>query len=567
MTSSKNKTEAKHFLRVWVLLLPVLSLFALTNAASAAAALADDDDPPLLSLWRGGLLNIDFRYNLNATGAGYGSAMMGGILSAGVGHNAAIIFNNPAGLGFIQNRDFVFDTQLGYGSWTTSSIENNIISSFNDEIETETDNFVRDPDNFILSASPTIRPTQINSLRAGVGSGFTSFAVAWPVYRNVVLGLGATQPADIRFRLQSSGLSTKIREEQGTDDVSVRFDILMNISSLLDFSFQMQNFTVGLGALLYSGELGDVAGGFALNRYTTAHRRILSTDLNGFVVVGGADERFFNNPNDPNLNFAAGESNDFVMQASGDFQDTRNGFQFSASWKTPWFADISLSYNHMPEFSLTDPNSFSRAFLPVFIVGQDVLSGDLELELDSLQANKPNLSTERDISDLISDSRLQLPSSLRLGVDLKAGRHTIVLNYIAYTSPLRLEFGDDIIGKSAGSGFGLGANFVFPEKLKGWNLALIPVRLLFLDIDGLLFQAFSQYTRYSNPNYSFGASVMFSGALAESTDEDFKDLFDNPTPTSFSMGRWYSVFDDFTVGVNIAAFPDLFFRASVGYRF
>ena len=540
--------------------------FAMLLSAPPAYA-ANDDDPPLLSLWRGGTLNIDFRYNLNAAGVGYGPSMMGGVLTAGIAANAGSMFTNPANLGFLTSRSFLFDSQLGYGTWTTSSIENNILSSFNDELTTETDNFIRDPDNFILSSSPTIRPTELNSIRAGIGGGFTSFAVAWPVYENIVLGIGLTQPADIRFRLQSSGLSTKIRETQGTDDVTVRFDILMNISSLLDFRFQMQTFTLGLGSVVYSGEYGEVAAGASLNRYLVDHSRVLSTDLSGFVVIGGADERFFNNPADPNLNFAAGETNEFVMQASGDFRDTRNGFQLAASWRTPWFADFSFSYNHMPEFVLNDPNSFSRAFLPVFIVGQDVLSGDLELELDSLQANKPNLSTERDISDLISNSRLRLPSALKLGTDLKAGPHTFVFNYIAYTTPLRLAFGDDIIGKSTGSGLGFGANFVFNDKLRGWGWALIPVRLLYLDIDGLLFQAFGRYSNYRNPNYSFGATVMLSGALSESTDDGFRDLFDNPIPTAFSMGRWYTIFDDVTIGMNIAAFPDLLFRASVGYRF
>lgn len=534
---------------------------------TTAAAVADDDDAPQLSLWRGGLLDIDFNFNLNASGVGYGSAMMGGVLSAGVAPGAASVFNNPAALGFLNNRDLIFDTQLGYGSWSSSSLENEIISNFNDEIDTETNSFVRDPDNFILSASPFIQSTQINNLRAGVGGGFTSFAAAWPVYRNIVLGVGATQPVDIRFRMQSSGLSTKIREEQGTDDVSVRFDILMNISSLLDFSFQMQHFTAGVGALLYSGQYGDLSAGAAFNRYTVDHRRVLSTELNGFVVVGGADERFFNNRNDPNLNFAAGESNDFIMQATGNFNDTQNGFQLSASWKTPWFADLSVSYNQMPEFTLSDPNSFSRAFLPVFIVGQDILSGDLELELDSLQANKPNLSTERDISDIISDSKIQLPSSLKFGIDLKAGRHTFVFNYINYTTPLRFEIGDDIIGKSAGNGFGFGANFALQDQFKGWSWAALPIRLLYLDIDGLLFQAFRKHTGYTNSNYSFGASVMLTDALNETTLEDAKTILDVPTPTAFSMGRWYTIFDDITVGVNVMALPDLFFRASVGYRF
>lgn len=74
-----------------------------------------------------------------------------------------------------------------------------------------------------------------------------------------------------------------------------------------------------------------------------------------------------------------------------------------------------------------------------------MLSGDIEVALDSLQANKPNLTTERDISSLVSDGELQIPSSLLLGIDFGLGKHTMAFNYSRYFGDLSFKHGSTTI--------------------------------------------------------------------------------------------------------------------------
>lgn len=553
-------------------LLLTISLICLLALAPAFPVLAQDnggsdDDVPELSLWRGGNLNVDFNLNLNLLGIGSGSAMMGGVMSGRVQNGAAALFTNPAALGTTNQRSFIFDGQFGYGTGITPSINNEIRSSINDEIATETENFLTDPDNFDLQPDAYTSFTNMNSLNAGVGSQMGSFALSWPVHERLVLAIGANQPVNMQFRLQSSGLSTKLAQEQGTDDVSVRFDVLMNISALIDVTFQMNTFSMGFGSQVYDGAFGSLSVGGAIQQYHLQNKRNFSTDLSGMVVVGNADERFFNNPNDPNLNFEAGESNSFFMQANGFFEDRQTGFSLSAVYQAPRIATFSVMYQQMPEFTLSDPNAFSRAFLPIFIVSDDILGGDIDVRLDTLRANKPNLTTERDISRLVNEAKFQLPSSLRFGLDLALGRHTVVLNYTSYLSNLEFEIGDSYYGKQATHGVGFGVNMVFSDKFRLRSIPALPIRLLYLDVDGLLMQAFRGFTNYSNPQYSFGVSAMLGDSIEGGSDGAIADVMGLPLPTGFSMGRRYDVFNGVTVGLNIFAAPDLFFRYSIGYTF
>jgi hypothetical protein len=128
-----------------------------------------------------------------------------------------------------------------------------------------------------------------------------------------------------------------------------------------------------------------------------------------------------------------------------------------------------------------------------------------------------------------------------------------------------MSFGDkSTIGKTAQHGFGFGLDFKMKDKLGGWNYLLIPVRLLFLDIDGLLMQAFRPYTGYTNPRYRIGASVMTGSEIASGEFSNLDSALALPLPMGISMGRTYRVFNAADVGFTVFGFPDLLFRFSLG---
>lgn len=539
------------------------------GVGTAWAQEEDDEDIPELNLWLGGDINLNLGLNFNLNGIGHASSRMGGVVSTRVDNGAASLYYNPAAMGMLRRHSVVIDGQVGYGTWSTAGLNQSILDELNTEIANESESLVNDPDIFNKQPDAFVQYSNVNSLRAGIPRNMSAMAIAWPVNRYLTLGVGYSRPLDVRFRLQTSGLTTKIAQEQGTDDVSVRFDVLMNISSLTNFTLGMSTVSAGFGSQVYEGSLGRLSVGANVQRYRLENNRLVNTDLSGMVVVGNADERFFNNVLDPNLNFEAGETNAFFLQARANMRDEQYGYKLGAAYASPRNRlNFSVNYQHIPEFNLSDENAFSSAFLPIFILSEDLLGGDFDVSLDTLQANKPNLTTERDISSLVAGARLQLPSSVQLGLDLGLGRSTLVLNYTQYLNNFEIEYDGDLYGYKPDFGVGFGINHVLRDELSWGSLFYLPLRVLFLDIDGLLFQSLRRYTRYSNPQYSLGATMMVGGPLDGAADSSLNDALDLPfLPTSFSMGRSYSIFDTITIGTNIIAVPDLMFRFSVGYDF
>jgi hypothetical protein len=95
---------------------------------------------------------------------------------------------------------------------------------------------------------------------------------------------------------------------------------------------------------------------------------------------------------------------------------------------------------------------------------------------------------------------------------------------------------------------------------------LLPLRLLFLDVDGLLFQAMGRYSGYRNPHYRLGGGLQQGTLLVGRLAADARPAT-QVLPTGFSMGRQYTLFNGLDVGVMLFGVPDMAFRMSLGYSF
>jgi hypothetical protein len=169
----------------------------------------------------------------------------------------------------------------------------------------------------------------------------------------------------------------------------------------------------------------------------------------------------------------------------------------------------------------------------------------------------------------VSNGSLNLPSSLSLGLDFNVGLHTIVFNYSYYNGQLSYVHGSNVIGKQANHGIGFGMDIRLEDRFGSFvSYATIPLRLLLLDIDGMLFQAFGNTTGYSNSHVRFGGKMMTGVGIDTREDvEGYADLLGKAFPQSFSLGRQYSIFDQVDVGVTVLAIPDLVVKYSIGIRF
>lgn len=531
---------------------------------TVATSAQDDSNTSELGLWQGGKASLNLFIEPGFLNGGLTSPT-GGVISPRIQPGAYKLDTNPALLGDLKKFDFQINSRIG--------INNTLVSPFvdlqddlNEDITTETNSFLTDPDNFQRTDNSQIIPTNLNNVSVGLPGGIKSFAISYPILDKTGIAISYSNTQLLDLNLNLNGLNTKLAQIEGTDDVSVRFDVLLNMAATLNTSIEMSTVSTGFGTTIFDQGDHEVMFGGTFKRYWIRNPRFLDSNLDGLVVVGFADERFFNDQDDPNINFSEGDNNQLFLNANGTFTDQSSGYRLGLYYRFRKKWGFSLTYADKPSLSMRDPAATSTAFLPVFVLGNDLIKDDLEFELDRLEANKPNLTTQRDISDLVRPLSFDLPSSLTIGLDIPFRDHTIALNFQQYTTDLRIALGEDAVGKKNATGLGLATDFVHTTKFDKGGLALIPLRLLLLDIDGLLLQSFKSYTEYRNPHISFGGSVMFGEGFKEGdTSEDLVDILDSPIPLGFSLGRRYTVFNGLNVGFNVISYPNIALTYSIGY--
>lgn len=543
----------------------VLSLFGLLLIPTTVFAQEEDSESPELGLWRGGQAAVDFSFGPQFLNGGIQS-QTGGVVSSRIDKNAFLVNTNPALLGDLRKASLRINSRVGLGTSLASSFFD-LNGEVNDQVATETESIFNDPENFVQTPNTQVIPTVVGNLNAGIPSSIESIAFAYPINDFLTVSLSYSNPVLLDFQMRLNGLSAKLAQEEGTDDVAIRFDVLMNIAAYTSFRTEMDVFTAGVGAKVLETGSHELFVGGAVNRYYAENERLINTELSGMVVVGYADERFFNNDQDPNLNRNQGETNELYFRARGTFTDLKYGFRTGLQYRFKRSLGLSVNYVNNPRLELVDPNAVAAAYLPVFVVGDDILSGDIDVVLEDLEANKPNLTTARDISKMINPAILQMPSYVAFGADIPIKNHTFVLNYRQYLTDFEAGIGEGVFGKENPFAVGFAADFNHTSTLKRGGWALIPIRLLLLDIDGFIMQALKGVTHYNDPHITFGGMALFGDGYAREGASDLESLMKAPTPLGFNIGRSYQVFDGIRVGFNLLGYPDIAFSYSVGVSF
>lgn len=549
-----------------------LALGMSTLGYSQEAPVEEDTEPSELHLFRGGYLDVNFGLNMNTLGGSLGSSGMGGLITTQVYNGALNVDLNPAMLAFNHSGHMVLNSRLGLGSAMNSGLNKRILNSLNASFDSSITETFGDEAAWTQFPETYIQPTKVRNLDAGLRPDIGMMAFSLPVTEELTLAASYNYPLSMQFDMGLTGISAKLAQEQGTDEVAIRFDVLMNISMLMQMELQMSKLSVGGGYKLVDTPAKRISAGLTISRYQLDNVRRLQADLSGMVVVGGADERYFNNPFDPNLNRELGETNTFSMNAYGDYRSIAYGYTLGFVYQTFNGINASLTYKKVPDFNLVaQEGAYANTYLPVFIAasGEELLQGDISVALDSLQANKPNLTTEREISSIVSDGTLRLPSSLSLGLDFKVGVHTMVFNYTYFDGQLSYKHGSTVIGKNASHGIGFGMDLLLEDRFGSFaSYATIPLRLLLFDIDGMLFQAFGDFSGFTNSHIRFGGKMMTGIGIDTREDVDgYGDMLGNVLPQSFSLGRQYTIFEHVDVGVTVFAIPDMFLKYSIGVSF
>ncbi len=541
-----------------------LILFSIMFAAVTVTA---QTPTPVLSRFNGGTLNLDLSFSSNFFGGGAGSGMNGGMISPTLINKSASVFSNPAELGFLKKAYATADFRLGLG--TSGFIDNSMISS-------ATDDYLKDTTMFIYNQSST-NYTAVNSSAAGLASGFSSFSAAFPVTKNIVVGFGFNYPLLFNMDLRVSGIETELNTAQDLGGNETTFDMLLNTSVNASTIININEMALGVGYNIFNDEDGYLSAGLSLSRKNVVNNFDWLVKIDGSIILNHNNEYYFNNPNDPLINSEAGESNNFYWQLKGNYTDTKIGgklglyYNFDKDKASSW--NFSLVYDYQPDFNLSDPNSFGVSYQPRFIKGRILGTKDeaLDIQLDSMNISKPHLTVKKN-NVFTQNVILKMPSSLTFGVDaaLESGT-SFSFNLTKYFGDFLYQYDKYAIGKKTNIGLKLAGNFHLDNELEGWGIPFIPIRLLFLDFDGLLFQIFGSETHYRNSFYRVGFGFVFGDAVSQGFDQDVSSSVSDglglPFPYGISLSRRYTIFDNTDVGVMIFSIPDLALKISLGYGF
>lgn len=523
----------------------------------------------------GGNLFLDARLGSNLFGSGMGAGTFGRMLSATAPVDGATVFGNPALLSFIRKPQIGVELRFPVHNGTFGLGPDNLLS--NRSVRERTDNLLSDLQ-FPEGEVPAY--TSLSGIRAGQPRQLSAFWLNWPVSENVTFGFGYRQPLLASTRVEADGFSALFRGKQASDAGSIEVDFLAELAMNVETDIALEEINIGTGGLLESYYFGSVWWGITVYRYFATARLDLDLLPQGALTVSGAGQYYFNDSGDPGIDPAGDESNRFFWKMRAGYRGA--GFGTRAGFVHRTYGErfgSSLMLSIPPRFNLSDPSAFAESYLPVFVN----LSGTIDpvsdenielLDIDLLDTSQPNL-TRRSREYIGTEIGVRLPASLTAGVDLPLGRHILVLNAIRYWGDLSVQgqhstengivqnytlgvrpswgvrFGLDIVGRPEG----------------GLGILGIPVRLLTLDLDGLIFQLMGERVDYSHPRYRVSAGFSWGDAIAEGAESRVANSLSNalsgPTPVSLTLGRSYTLLDRAHVGVHVAGLPDLLMRFSV----
>ena len=552
-------------------LLTLVGVFASTSRAQSNLS----EDFGALS-FDGGTALIDFRLGSNLFGSGIGSGSFSRIHSALARPDGGSIFGNPALLTLVGRPQIGFETRfplhngsVGLGSTTS------LPSSF----RTKTDELLV---NLSLPENVEPRYTDASFAAAGQPRQLAAFWMSWPVKKTVAVGFGYRQPLLISSKLGLSGFQTLLSGKKEASSNAIQVDLLAELSLQSTAEIQFNEISVGTGGLLEPYSFGSVWWGATLYRLGSSVQFGLDVLPQGVLTISGTDQFYFNDVGDPNLDPAKGETNAFFWKIRGGFKGSGVGARLGMMHRT--FKEgfgTSLYLDLAPTIKMWDGDAFARSFMPMFIDLEGVIESDgvgekdlLDIEL--LDLARPNQT--RQTHDAIGQwMKIHMPTSLTGGIDLPFGRHVFVVNLTRYWGALAVEgeYGleDGVLqryklGKKSTWGVKLGLDFGRQERQNGMGSWSIPLRILTLDIDGVLMELLSSKTHYSNPRYRFSGAVQWGEPVVYGLDNTFstelEQLFGGLIPTSLSIGRSYTLFDRLDVGVHVIGVPDFLMRFSFG---
>ncbi|MCF8412840.1 MAG: hypothetical protein K9G44_05455, partial [Melioribacteraceae bacterium] len=504
-----------------------------------------DDDTPVMQYFVGGKMKLGLNMGLNLGGAGIGTSTYGGIISPTVSNGVAGIFSNPAELANLKSTQIHFNTRLPISSGLFGLGTNDILSE--STLKETTDEIINQEGTFIFNDGSYREDIKASEAEFGLTGALSSFTIGMNVMDGLSIAIGYYNPLSYSTKFLISGIGMILRTSRTVGNNVTNIDMDLTSSFISEMELDYNQITFGAGYEVYKNESSQLTAGVSVTRYQMRNRLNIGYYTQGSMILSNVNEYYFNNPNDQNLNFDDGETNKLYWNAFGNYKDNKYGVKLAATYAMNFenlfisSAKFTLVYDQIPEMTMTDPNAISESYQPKFITGR---FGDdanpVDFVVDSIDLAKPNLTVPA--FNVHSDNVIvSVPSSVTFGTDLTFSSFTLSTNIVSYLSEVSYKYDKYKLGIDPSFGFKFGWDIKTADKFENSSILLWPLRLMYLDFDGIILQAFGESTGYRNPHYRMGVGLMFGDAIAEGMGDDMKkDLQDGLSSgmiTGFSLGR------------------------------
>ncbi|MBO6780415.1 MAG: hypothetical protein JJ896_12245 [Rhodothermales bacterium] len=521
--------------------------------------------------WRGGSVESGLRLAMYRAGPGINA--VGGVLNGRLRGGPGVLFSAPAQLADA-GAGVLLAGRAGITNATIPGLQHALLSQ--EDVRSATDEFLAD---YAFSGTPDY--TTIAGLAAGQPRQLVSVAAAHELLEGFTIAAGFHRPVSLAADFRAAGIEFVLDAGRRSGSQTIDIDVLGQLSGASGLRLDLDVLATGFGYRFASDDLGSWDFGASVSRTTASTVIDWSVEPELMIVLSGSQQYFFNDPSDPNL--SADETNDLYWRAQADYRGSawsaRSGLRFASEGGV---LTLMVDGRWTQDIRLADPSATVRGYLPSFLnLAGSPDPGPFEEELmdvERLDLAKPNLT--RQTSDSLGTSATyRRPDEVMVTLDLGLGPHTLSANYVHYMGELSMEgtYGSRRgepkvfrVGKSLDYEVRAALDLRFPDRMKGLGWALLPVRLLFLDFDGLIMQAFAGTTEYREPHYRIGGGVVYGSPIVSGVERnvrsDLNRLLDGAMPSGFALARSYTVFENLDVGVTAVGVPDLLLRTSLTWR-
>jgi len=371
----------------------------------------EDRDRPIAEL-SGGSIRTEF----SVSGSGGVWGWSAGMFDA--------LRGNPAALGLLDKRSVVLE-------WVPGVLQN--LQKWTDvdgRIRDEVDGLIRD---YGTSESRVRYPSLIPEL--GFRSNLTEFGAVLPFRvsgRRFGIGFGISSPFVLDVRFVGTGMEAGMDTEREIQGELKR--VRMRTRAGLDFGLQlrMNRFRFGAGADIGKG----LSAGVSAVRSHVQSSANVRVRLDGVVEISGT-EYVYNDPDDPRIDFRAGEQNDINQAFDADYSGSAWGFRFGAVQRLSGSVRLGLAVDLPSSIRLHGTDSLVSNRIPFIRIGGGKGGGSVDDMIDASRIDLAQLTkTERVLKKNQYDPSLLLPKAIGVGIQWQRGAVRIALGYTKYSGVL-----------------------------------------------------------------------------------------------------------------------------------